>query len=95
MKKEFFLIALFMIPMVFADNSSFNDSLNDSNFITNQSSNSSDMVSPFDFVDSSSLIILLIGLTAFYIIGKIAFKLTKWLILIVAILLLLKIVLNL
>lgn len=90
-KKSVFITILFMFPVIFSANETLNDNFTiNGNILNNQSTNSSSIFSSLDFVSNYSLIVLLIGLTAFYIIGKIAFKLTKWLILIIAIILLLK-----
>lgn len=82
--KRILLILLVCIPIVFAQNETTNQTTNDTSIWYE------DYAENLMGGDSLTLLAVLVGLVFVYFFGKIAFKLIKWVIIIVAILLLLR-----
>lgn len=87
-KTNILLLVLLFAPIVFAQNETINDTTNQS--ITNQTWYG-DFTSEIMQGDNLTMLTIIIGLVLVYLLGKIAFKLIKWAIIILAIILVLKI----
>jgi len=90
MKRELVLLSLvFFIPLIFADNESMNES---NNLTSGNSTWYGNYLENIGNIDVTTIVAVIIGLLLVNFFGKIAFKLIKWVVIILLIILLVRLV---